>query len=297
MANGMSSVTTSSEATNSGLAPEARRAVAWIGGSAGELEWTRHRIADVADLIDVGTPEECQSLGDPVAGPWPAVVAFATTTPGRWTLSDAVRVSRRWPLAPLVSVCTELAEGRRRSGPPLPGVEEVAWNEFPARLVAWLADLDAGRPGVLGLPAAARREDRVLEAATRLQPAACGEGEPLRVSVAARVMVDLEGTAALLTAAGTTVVQRSVGRPRLDAAADLIVWDVGLIDAETLTWLGMLAAHRPSRPVVLLESFPRGETTLAAIRAGAAAVLGRPMSLEALAGTLVRLKEARSTGL
>ena len=297
MATGMSSVTTSTETSNSGLAPETRRAVAWIGGSAGELAWTRRRIADVADLIDIDTPEECQSLGDRVAGPWPAIVVFATPTPGRWTLADAVRVSRRWPLAPLVSVCTELAEGRRRSGPPLPGVEEIAWNEFPARLVAWLADFDAGRPGVLGLPAAARREDRVLEAATRLHHPAGRESEPLRVSVAARAMVDLEGTAALLAAAGTTVVQRGVGRPRLDADADLIVWDVGLIDAETLTWLGMLAAHRPSRPIVLLESFPRGETTLPAIRAGAAAVLGRPMSLEALAGTLARLKEARSTGL
>ena len=293
----MSSATISPAAVNLVLAPPARRVVAWIGGGGAELEWTRRRITAVAELIELDTPQQCQSHGDAVTGPWPVVVAFATTMPGRWTLADAVRVSRRWPLAPLVSVCTELAEGRRRSGPPLPGVEEVAWNEFPTRLVAWLADLDAGRPGVLGMPAAARREDRVLEAAGRLRAAASADGEPLRVGVAARGMLDLDGTAALLAAAGVSVVNRSLGRPRLDTPADLIVWDVGQIDADTLTWLGMLAAHRPERTVVLLESFPRAETTLAAIRAGAAAVLGRPVSLEAVAGTLCRLKQARSTGL
>ena len=260
------------------------------------MEWTRRRIAAVAEVLELGTPRECRSLGDPVSGPWPVVVAFATTMPGRWTLADAVRVSLRWPLAPLVSVCTELAEGRRRSGPPLPGVEEVAWNEFPTRLVAWLADLDAGRPGVLGMPAAARREDRVLEAAGRLRAAASVDGEPLPVGVAARGMLDLDGTAALLAAAGMSVVNRGLGRPRLDAAGDLLVWDVGLIDADVLTWLGMLVAHRPSRPVVLLESFPRAETTLAAIRAGAAAVLGRPVSLEALAGAIIRASDGRSGG-
>jgi CheY-like chemotaxis protein len=123
------------------------------------------------------------------------------------------------------------------------------------------------------------------------------EGAPLQVGLAARSMLDLDGTAALLTAAGLNVVDRSVGRPRLDAPADLIVWDVGQIDADTLTWLGMLTAHMPERTVVLLESFPRGDTTLAAVRAGAAAVLSRPVSLESVAGTLARLKQAHGTGL
>ena len=40
--------------------------------------------------------------------------------------------------------------------------------------------------------------------------------------------------------------------------------------------------------IVLLDSFPRGDTVAAALRAGAAAVLGRPVCLEAVAGTLLR---------
>ena len=50
----------------------------------------------------------------------------------------------------------------------------------------------------------------------------------------------------------------------------------------------MFTAHRPGLPVIVVESFPRGDTVLAALRAGATAVLGRPLSLEALAGTLLR---------
>jgi hypothetical protein len=40
---------------------------------------------------------------------------------------------------------------------------------------------------------------------------------------------------------------------------------------------------------VLLESFPRGDSTASALRAGASAVLGVPISLESLTGTLQRL--------
>jgi ActR/RegA family two-component response regulator len=54
-------------------------------------------------------------------------------------------------------------------------------------------------------------------------------------------------------------------------------------------WLGILAANRPGLGIVLLDSFPRGNTARAAVRAGAAAVLGRPVGLEALVGTLLRL--------
>jgi hypothetical protein len=54
----------------------------------------------------------------------------------------------------------------------------------------------------------------------------------------------------------------------------------------------MLSANRPGLRIVLLESFPRGDSTQAAIRAGADAVLGRPVQLDALEGTLLRLELA-----
>ncbi|MEY3205580.1 MAG: hypothetical protein RLZZ21_1911 [Planctomycetota bacterium] len=268
-----------------------RRHVAWIGPTRSvELAWARDRVAASATVIEVARPADLAARVDPVAGPWPAIAVLASDMPSRWTAADAVAVSRCWPLTPVVSACTSLAEGRRRSGPPLPGVEEVAWNELPTRLAGWLADLDAGRPGVLGLPAASRREDRVLEAAARLGAAARWAGEPMRVAVAARHTIDLDGTSGLLAASGAAVVDRALGRPRLDVPARLVVWDVEQITAEVLTWLRMLTIQQPDLAVVLLDSFPRGDTCLAALDAGALAVLGRPLAVESLAGLLSSLK-------
>lgn len=271
------------------------RHVAWIGSTRPvELSWARAAIAAHTQVIDIPSPADLPTLVDSVAGPWPALAVLASDMPSRWKLADAVAVSRCWPLTPIVSACTALAEGRRRSGPPLPGVEEVAWNELPVRLVGWLADLAAGRPGVLGLPAACRREDRVLEAAARVRASTLGPGDPLRVATAARRGIDLEGTAALLAASGAAIVAKNVGRPQLDLAADLVVWDVDHIDTDTLTWLRMLTIQQPSLAVVLLDSFPRSDTSLAALAAGALAVLGRPLAVESLAGLLCQLRP-RST--
>ena len=85
-------------------------------------------------------------------------------------------------------------------------------------------------------------------------------------------------------------LRRTCGRPTLDEPADILVWDVSELSAADLTWLAMLTANRPDLAVVLLDSFPRGDSTLAVLRAGARAVISRPMSLETLAGMLLRLE-------
>ena len=90
-----------------------------------------------------------------------------------------------------------------------------------------------------------------------------------------------------LAAAGYTVARRSIGRPPLDEPADVLVWDVERCTDEQLSWLGMLTANRPALTVVLVVSFPRREVVDAAKAAGAAAVLGRPLAVESLAGALV----------
>lgn len=269
------------------------RVVAWIGTADGaELGWAHARAAALADVRQAAGPGAMLAPASP-AEPWPALAILASDVPGRWTLGDAVAVSRRWPLTPIVSVAASLVDGRRRSGPPLPGVDEVPWSELPARLAGWFSALDAGRPGVLGVPATSRREDRVMEAAARL-PAS---SRPLAVSVAARRRIDLDGTAALLEAAGHAVVRQTCGRPPLDEPADALVWDVEALEPEDLAWLGMLAANEPGLAVIVVDSFPRGDTALALVRAGAAAVLGRPLSLEALCGALSGLESRPQAGV
>lgn len=266
------------------------RCVLWVGGTAGAELGLAHRwLADRATVIVAETPSAAPAAIEAAGQGLPVLAVFATDRPGRFALDDVLVVAREWPLAALVSVATSLADGRRRSGPPLPGVEEVAWHELPGRLERWFADLAAGRPGLLGMPATSRREERILAASDGLRDARAA-AEPLPVSVAAARSEDLEGLVDLIRLSGRRIARRTRGRPPLDEPAALLVWDVGCLGEEDVAWLRMLVANRPDLATVLLESFPRGDTTEAALEAGARAVLGRPVSLEALEGTLARLE-------
>jgi hypothetical protein len=207
-----------------------------------------------------------------------------------------ILLTSRWPLVPVISVGSSLCDGRRRSGPALPGVEEISWHDLAGRIGRWLADLDTGRPGGLGLPTTARREERLLESAL-LAPGRTLPPESPSVVLAARRLLDLEGLAELLSLAGRRIQRRTEGRPPLEATGSTVIWDAGRLDREDLAWLQLLSSNQPSLPILVIESFPRGDSTLAALRAGAWAILGRPLSLEALMGTLVRLENAPASGL
>ncbi len=274
-------------------ATDRRPAAAWVGSADDvELAWVRTAVADLVQVREFGGVEAAVSAE---SGPfWPAVVLLGTDAASRWPLPALTAIARRWPLAPLVSVATSLVEGRRRSGPALPGAEEVPWNEVPVRLTTWLADRRAGRPGTLGLPATARREDRALEAVAALTPTARAS---TRVSVAADRPIDLEGLVDIVAASDREIIRRTCGRPPLDEPADVLVWDAGALGTAQLAWLQLLAANRPGLRVVVIDSFPRADTALAALRAGAAAVLGRPLSAESLAGALAGPGPGRSAGL
>lgn len=263
----------------------------WVGDTGDtELAIARAGLAELGAVVEAATIDAAVAMDAP-ARRSPAIAVLAAAAPGLWTLADAVRLSRRWPLAPLVSVATSLAEGRRRSGPPLPGVEEVPWTDLQGHVAWWLHDMAAGRPGTLGLPATCRREERIMESAARVRE--WPERQRPRVSVAAGRAGDVDSLVDLLSAAGTRVERRTCGRPGLDEPADVLLWDVTALGPSHLSWLQILAANRPGLRIVLLDSFPRGDATAAAMRAGAAVVLSRPVSLEALAGTLLRLERAQ----
>ncbi|MFM9025960.1 MAG: hypothetical protein ACKON7_11585 [Planctomycetaceae bacterium] len=275
------------------MTPSTAPSIAWIGTAAGaELAWARRAVADVATVHEFAGADDV--VAAPADGPWPAVALVGSDRGSRWGLPDLTAISRRWPLTPVVSVAASIVDGRRRSGPLLPATEEVPWSEVPARLAWWFADRAAGRPGTLGLPATARREERAVEAVAALRPTS---RSAVRVSVAADRAVDLEGLADLITASGREVLRRTCGRPPLDEPADVLVWDTAALGPTHLAWLGMLAANRPELAVIVVDSFPRPETALAALEAGAAAVLGRPLAPESLAGSFVRLESAPATGL
>jgi len=273
-----------------------RRVVLWMGDhDTTEIRLARDAVAAIPRCVLVA-PTAADSLPSPrpddgvgvVADLHPDVVVLAVDRPGRWSAASALAVSRRWPLVPLLAVTSSLADGRRRSGPPLPGVEEIAWHDAAGRLARWFFDLDAGVAGSLGQPPTARREDRILEAPS-FQPRSLTSQRLPAVAVAARRPLELDGLCELLFAVGHPVEQRCIGRPNLAPSAGLVVWDACRLDTTDLEWLRMLVANQPDTAVVILESFPRGDSALAALQAGAAAVLGRPVGLEALGGTLAGL--------
>jgi hypothetical protein len=256
--------------------------VLWLGSSeAPDLDLARAAVARLATIhVFESAAAALASPPEPIRSRSPAVIVLASSSPGRWTLGDAIAVSLRWPLSPLVSVASTIVDGRRRSGPPVSGVDEVMWYDLPGRLRAWLDDREHGRPGTRGLPSTARREEAIVET---VRPRVSGLG----ISIAAGRPADLDALADLSAAAGASVIRRTCGRPPFDDDSAVLAWDVGAIDSPSLEWLRMLSANRPWRRIIVLESFPRAETTQAALEAGASAVLGRPCGVESLAGTLL----------
>jgi len=275
-----------------------RRRVLWIGSAAGsELSLARAAVGTQTEVIETESPLAAVALAGnaDAAEITPVFAVLASDRPGRFTVADVLAISRAWPLMPIVSVAASLVDGRRRSGPQLPGVEEVPWHDLSGRCGWWLAAFESGLPSSLGLPTATRREERLLDSITGLKRRrTAAHGPPIEVSVAASHGDDLEGLCDLLTLAGHPVVNRQIGRPLLDETAAALIWDVRDLTARDIEWLRLLAANQPRLFTVILDGFPRGDTVLTAMRAGAAAILGRPVSLEALAGTLLAAKTART---
>lgn len=267
-------------------------AILWVGPGDEELSIAREAAGRLTVVHDAPTVEAAvASPPQDFVARSPAAIVLASPTPVSWTIRACTTLARRWPLAPLASVASSLVDGRRRSGPPLPGVEEVPWHELGARLAWWLHDRTRGVPGGLGQPATARREERIMEATMRVAGYAAASRRAT-VSVAANRVADLDGLADVLAAIGRSVVHRTRGRPPLEDPADVVVWDKTSATTADLTWLAMLTSHRPSRPVILLDSFPRAGAVRAALDAGAVAVLGRPMSIESLTGILMTLEHS-----
>lgn len=271
---------------------ETKASAVWIGpGDTDELSLARRAVEtlldlfpfDVLDLMDA--PVAHAGPGGPPPGPEPFVALLAADGPRRPLQETALRVVRRWPLCRVVTVGSSLCEGRRRSGPSLHGIEEVPWHDLPGRLACWLDDAIARRPGWLGQPATVRREDRLLEG---LRPWVVDTGSvPIpTIALAAARRESLEGLSELLASFGSPPIHATVGRPSMEPQADVVIWETAESVATELPWLQLLAAHRPAASILMLESFPRGDRTREALRAGAAWVLGRPTPADVLLGTL-----------
>jgi len=267
----------------------------WLGTTDGEEfgPLARHAAASL-DLIVYA--DLAAALASPGNRP-PGLVILAIDVSARFVAADIHRLVTRWPLATLLGVTASLADGRRRAGPMLPGIREVPWIEAGGLVERWIVDADAGRAGWASLPRTLDREEWLLESAAatlrRPPPDAPGRRPALEVAAAAPTRSALGPLADLLDAAGYPPVAAFVGPPPVAVAAEAVVWDAAGDLRCMLPDVQSLAERRPDLSIVLLESFPRGEVASVALRAGAAAVIGRPVPLLTLAETLGRLSTLR----
>jgi DNA-binding NarL/FixJ family response regulator len=141
----------------------------------------------------------------------------------------------------------------------------------------------------------ARREDRWLGERGSGKPSWRQPHERTpSLAVVAQTPADAESLKELLATPNETEIRQYVGQPDMNDPASVLVWDVGDIGPRELQRLRLLSASRPSRRIVLLLSFPRGDVAHAARQAGAASVLGRPVDRDVLWGTILRLESGLS---
>ncbi|NDH93248.1 MAG: hypothetical protein EBZ13_01635, partial [Planctomycetia bacterium] len=192
----------------------------WIGDRQATLEFQLAASDSAAVLPVWQVPDVATAIGLPPTDDTtlaPTIACLAEPRPGLIRFADVIALSRRWPLTRIVSIASCLADGQRRSGPTLPGVMPVPWHDFPARLRYWLAELADGRPGSLGLPVTARRDER-------WQPSgpSSDAGHTHRwpqVTVAGVTPATTEAVSDLVRVAGGQVVQQTTGRPGIADAS------------------------------------------------------------------------------
>ena len=261
-------------------------ATLWIGESADEqaageelamaLRWAQERlqVTTAASIADACRLEPR----------YPAVILLPLAWSGAIGEAELIRLSRRWPLAELVLVTGSAVDGRRRRGPALPGAVAVPWYELPGRIGQWCRQRREGAGHPLGLPATCRREDRLLASVDSARVRR--EHPGLEASVAAGSRRLLDAIEMLAVAAGVRVASRVQGKPPLEAAGDLILWDAGYVDEAELEHLAELSGQKPHRPIVVFEAFPRGATARAVREAGGTHLLGQPLEADVLAETV-----------
>lgn len=250
--------------------------------------------ADVRVALETATTASSRQFVA-VDGADPVIVIIAIDVSARFGESELRQLVERWPLATILGVTSSLADGRRRGGAIPPGLREVPWHDAAVMLDRWVTDSEAGRAGWASLPRTLDREEWLLQTAGL----ATSEGHALdrtqlRIAVAAMAREAVGPLVDLVEATGFPVVEAIVDVPSTAVDADVLVWDAVGDVRRILPILRRLSAERPDLAIVLLDSFPRGDVVAEAVEAGAACVLGRPVPLIALAGTLEGFRGRRS---
>lgn len=219
---------------------------------------------------------------DLIRNAWsPSLIVIAQARPGEHAEAELDALRRAAPLAPLVCLLGTLCEGESRSGSPYPGGVRIYWHQWRERAWPELLALQAGRASSWSLPATASDEERLLCSASERITAARG-----LVAIASASFEMADWLASACREQGFDVLRTCASRPAVSPQVSVVVWDAGPAENSDLDDLAALLAAYPSAKLIVLADFPRLEHYERLLRAGAAAVLSKPVMLAELFGQL-----------
>lgn len=209
------------------------------------------------------------------------VAVLAWPLPGMYTARQIFRLRKAAPLARQLAVLGSWCEGEARSGQPVAGMIRTMWHQWLPRWADEFRPRRGKRTPDWSLPETTTDDERLLALPRRPRQTSAG-----LIAIVSRNhdVADLYGDACRQQGFSTAWLTQADDLVRVAQPA-AVVWDahprcIGEIEA---------LRAQTSSPILALLDFPRGEEMDQARRAGADAVLARPLLLDSFHRELERL--------
>jgi len=218
----------------------------------------------------------------------PLFIVVSECRPGEVAVDAWGRLRRAAPLTPIVCLLGSWSEGELRTGKPWPGAIRVYAHQFRARVGAQLERYI--RFGVMSWspPFTATEEDRLLNRADLIRTV-----DARTVLVVSKHSASASALCDAIAYAGYQTIWHHPSAGIDSQSAIAAIWDCPAGFAESKRSFIDLARQLRNSPIIALLGFPRAEDRREAMALGAAAVLSKPYSLEAL---LWQLRECSEQG-
>jgi ActR/RegA family two-component response regulator len=235
----------------------------------------------IASVCRTATPGRLDGPAPAEGEGEPAAIILAQSYPGQFAAAAIERLQALAPLARIVVVAGSWCEGEMRSGRPWPGAIRLYACQAEPRLRRELAALLAGEPTPWTLPPTATEEERLLAAAERDVPPRQGQ-----VAIFGRRAALTDWLAAACRQRGYTATIAAPDDVAVVTAPHAAILDCDDLDAMAVAEARELAIRLAPAPLIVLAGFPRADQVRAALAAGAAAVLAKPIAFDDLDGQL-----------